>query len=98
MRYLLGQAWMPAARAASRSLRGDMSNEPSSFRAWLLRHVDEQTPIGDLARDARADDEWPEGGPESLQLYNEHLEAMNACQDALDVLEDAWSRYDTIRT
>ncbi|OKI14178.1 YozE family protein [Streptomyces sp. CB03911] len=75
-----------------------MSNEPNDFRAWLLRHVDEQSPIGDLARDVRDDHEWPEGEPESFELYNEYLESMNACIDALDVLEDAWSRYDGIRT
>lgn len=33
-----------------------MSNEPSDFRSWLMRHVDEPSAIGDLARDARDDD------------------------------------------
>ncbi|UKY48506.1 YozE family protein [Streptomyces inhibens] len=75
-----------------------MSNKPSDFRAWLLRHVDEQSPIGDLARDVRDDDEWPDGEPKSFELYNEYLDSMSACDGALDALEDAWSRYDEIRT
>ncbi|AWK09973.1 hypothetical protein DDQ41_14880 [Streptomyces spongiicola] len=75
-----------------------MSNEPSNFRAWLMRHVGEQSAIGDLARDVRDDAEWPEGEPESFELYNEYLDSMNACEGALDALEKAWSRYDGIRT
>jgi uncharacterized protein YozE (UPF0346 family) len=75
-----------------------MSNEPSDFRAWLMRHVDEQSAIGDLARDVRDDAEWPEGAPETFELYNEYLDSMNACEEALGALEKAWSRYDAIRT
>jgi uncharacterized protein YozE (UPF0346 family) len=75
-----------------------MSNEPSDFRAWLMRHVDEHSPIGDLARDVRDDAEWPGGEPESFELYNEYLDSMNACEGALDALEEAWSRYEGVRT
>ncbi|MFG2774729.1 YozE family protein [Streptomyces sp. NPDC048350] len=70
-----------------------MSNESFDFRAWLLRHVDEQSAAGDLARDVRVDDQWPEGEPESLDLYSEHLEYMGASRAALEALEVAWGRY-----
>lgn len=74
-----------------------VSNEPMDFRAWLLRHVDEQSAIGDLARDVQSDYEWPEGESESLELYSDHLESMNASVRVLDILEDAWNQYDGIR-
>lgn len=70
-----------------------MSNEPSNFRTWLMRHVDDQSPVGDIARDVRADDEWPEVQYESFQLYYEHLKDMDASHDALEALEDAWDEY-----
>ncbi|WP_327415304.1 YozE family protein [Streptomyces sp. NBC_01233] len=75
-----------------------MSNGPSDFRAWLMHHVSEQSAIGDLARDARDDDGWPTGEPESFELYNEYLDSMNASDGALDALEKAWNHYDEIRT
>ncbi|MGW0032989.1 YozE family protein [Streptomyces sp. NPDC003314] len=72
-----------------------MPTEPNDFRSWLLAHVDEVGPIGDLARDVQSDDEWPEPeGEETLQLYVEHLEDCDACDDALEVLEDAWRLFE----
>ncbi|MFJ6722224.1 hypothetical protein [Streptomyces sp. NPDC091259] len=73
-----------------------MFTEPNDLTSWLLAHVDEVSPIGDLARDVQVDDEWPEPTarwPESLQLYQEHMEDSDASDDALEVLEDAWSLF-----
>lgn len=70
-----------------------MSNEPEDFRAWLLRLVDERSAIGDLARDVRDDDEWPDDEPESLELYQDYLESRGAIDRALDTLEAAWGHY-----
>ncbi|MBZ6205798.1 sterile alpha motif-like domain-containing protein [Streptomyces olivaceus] len=73
-----------------------MSNLPESFYEWLMRCVDEQSPVGDLARDARDDDTWPDG-EESYDLCVEYLESLNAYDGALDALEEAWRRYDNFR-
>ncbi|MYV64935.1 hypothetical protein GT043_02975 [Streptomyces sp. SID2131] len=74
-----------------------MSDAPSNFRTWLLHHIDDDTPLGDLARDVRADHQWPQDEPESFELYNEHLESVNASTGALVTLEEAWGLYDGIR-
>ncbi|WP_328406465.1 sterile alpha motif-like domain-containing protein (plasmid) [Streptomyces sp. NBC_00390] len=60
-----------------------------------MRFVDDQDPIGDLARDVRDDAEWPEfdEGVESLRLYNEYLEDCGAVDGALEALDDAWHLY-----
>lgn len=33
--------------------------------------------------------EWNEGGPETFELYSEHLDAMNACEGAPDAADKA---------
>jgi hypothetical protein len=74
---------------------GDTDQQrPLSFRQWLRQHRNEQSPVGDLARDAIADDTWPRG-PGSLQRYETHLKSRHACEDALNALRDAWGRYET---
>lgn len=62
------------------------------FGGWLAQFSQVKAPIGDLARDAAMDSEWPEG-PDELATYVDHLEDAGACQDALDTLEEAWARY-----
>ncbi|MFD4763256.1 YozE family protein [Streptomyces sp. NPDC058439] len=44
-----------------------------SFRTWLVTtHADEQSPLGDFAREVRDDDEWPNDHKfESLREYLE---------------------------
>ncbi|WP_240450181.1 YozE family protein [Streptomyces sp. S1] len=69
---------------------------PKNFRTWLMEHVGDDTPLGDLARDVRADRQWPQDEPESFELYNEHLESMRACSDALVTLKEAWGLYEGI--
>ncbi|MFG2918558.1 YozE family protein [Kitasatospora sp. NPDC048298] len=76
-----------------------MSDGPLGFAEWLLRLTDEQSPIGDLARDVQRDiqdDGWPEpeDGVESFEFYYDYLWSVDACQGALDALEDAWKRYE----
>jgi hypothetical protein len=74
-----------------------MSNKPDDFTSWLLRLVDEQSPVGDLARDVARDETWPESDdePESLEFYQEYLDSVGSCRGADDALEAAWERYST---
>ncbi|MFG2986218.1 hypothetical protein ACGFYQ_34040 [Streptomyces sp. NPDC048258] len=70
--------------------------EPNDFTSWLLAQADEVSPIADLARDVERDDKWPtptDLHPESLELYQEHMEDCGASDDALEVLEDAWRLF-----
>ncbi|MER5932393.1 hypothetical protein [Streptomyces sp. NPDC002054] len=62
------------------------------FTAWLSRHARDQGAIGELARRAAADPDWPEG-PNRLQTFTDHLEDGGATQMALQNLTDAWICY-----
>jgi len=67
-----------------------------SFRQWLLRFRREESAIGDLARDALADTDWPRDSG-SLSKYARHLEDVGACDRAADTLREAWARYERER-
>lgn len=61
-----------------------------SFNKWLMAdqtHRDD--PVGDLARDAFHDPEWPTTEVAQMQRLSE----MGACQGAHDALEQAWQEY-----
>ncbi|MER6320201.1 YozE family protein [Streptomyces sp. NPDC001581] len=62
------------------------------FTAWLLRHVTDQDALGELARRAAADPDWPEE-PNRLETFTEHMENGRATQAALQDLTNAWVRY-----
>ncbi|MFD8949828.1 YozE family protein [Streptomyces xanthophaeus] len=62
------------------------------FTAWLLRHVTDQDALGELARTAAADPDWPEE-PDRLKTFIAHLEGSRATPAALQDLTDAWIRY-----
>lgn len=76
---------------------------PGSFTEWLMQHVDDQHPVGDLARDVRDDDTWPVEGiavddrqpaePNSHQVYLQYLHQVRAGSEALDAFREAWSAY-----
>ncbi|MEU7606109.1 YozE family protein [Streptomyces sp. NPDC040724] len=62
------------------------------FTAWLLRHVTDQDVLGELARRAAVDPDWPEE-PDLLETFTKHLEGGHATPAALQDLTDAWVRY-----
>ncbi|MCX4682631.1 YozE family protein [Streptomyces sp. NBC_01433] len=64
----------------------------SGFGGWLAQFTQVRGGIGDLARDAAADADWPEE-PDELETYVDHLEAAGASTAALETLADAWTRY-----
>jgi uncharacterized protein YozE (UPF0346 family) len=65
-----------------------------TFHAWLMAQRDRADPVGDLARDARADRDWPARGrtPNDFRRYLDHR---NACDGALRALDRAWREYRT---
>ncbi|MEU3776344.1 YozE family protein [Streptomyces sp. NPDC032472] len=60
------------------------------FREWLLAHLKNQDAIGELARKAASDPDWPEG-PDRLKT-SDHLESSGATRALLEDLPDAWIR------
>ncbi|MFD5506517.1 YozE family protein [Streptomyces sp. NPDC127051] len=62
------------------------------FTAWLLRHAADEDAIGELARLAAADPDWPEG-PDRLETFTNHLEGSGATRATLQNFTDAWVRY-----
>lgn len=67
------------------------------FATWLLAQHEIDSPAGDLARDARRDQRFPEP-PASVSKVRAHLELVGACEGALRACEDAaaeWLRRST---
>ncbi|MFC5144055.1 YozE family protein [Streptomyces aureoversilis] len=62
------------------------------FTVWLARHVMDQDVVGEVARGAAADPNWPEG-PNRLETFTDHLESRGASETELQSLMDAWIRY-----
>jgi uncharacterized protein YozE (UPF0346 family) len=62
------------------------------FKAWLNQQVDRDDSVGDLARDAKRDGNWPKGRA-SLRRLRAYLESRQAMPGALDALEQAWREY-----
>jgi uncharacterized protein YozE (UPF0346 family) len=67
------------------------------FKAWLRHQQHRRDPVGDLARDAHHDHEWPRGSAR-LRTLHDHLDEMNACAAAHDALDRAWLEWDRERT
>lgn len=64
----------------------------AGFSSWLAQFRQVNAAVGDLARDAAADPDWPDG-PDELETYTDHLESAGASRAALETLEEAWSQY-----
>jgi len=67
-----------------------MSKTCLTFKTWLRRFEDENSAVGDLARDVARDPNWPSGGPRRTRR---HMEDLGACEDALTTHDRAWSEY-----
>ena len=62
-----------------------------SFRKYLLSHIEEDSPAGDLARDFAEDD--CAKGLSSYKSIRKHMEGHNACDAALDALDELNIRF-----
>ena len=63
-----------------------------TFYSWLLQFHDDDTAIGDLARDARSDADFPRRSI-SYRHLKDYLESKNASDAAMDVFTEAFVRY-----
>lgn len=64
-----------------------------SFYSWLLQFKSDNTPLGDLARDAKADKDFPRHAI-SYKHLNDYLVSKAACKDALSIFEKAFREYE----
>ena len=63
-----------------------------TFHGWLMHNRWRADPIGDLARDAHSDQEWPRRGSE-VGAFKAYLVNRGACPSALRALRHAWTEY-----
>jgi hypothetical protein len=61
-----------------------------SFTDWLIKQVNRNDPVGDLARDARRDVELP--NLNTVKDWKIHL-SYRACREAKDALKQAANEY-----
>lgn len=64
-----------------------------SFYSWLLQFKTDDTPIGDLTRDARLDKDFPRHSVSRKHL-REYLESMGACDRVMSIFEEAFTHYE----
>lgn len=64
--------------------------KPQTFTAWLKTHADQPSAMGDLARDASADLDWP--SRKGLPGQRDYLEERGAIPAAIDTLERVWKQ------
>lgn len=69
----------------------------AGFKAWLRLQRHRHDPVGDLARDACADNLWPRGRAR-LQTLHDHLARMGAIPEAHDALDRAWFEWNARST
>lgn len=63
-----------------------------TFYSWLIQFRDDDSPLGDLARDAKIDKNFPRHATTQKYLCT-YLEKQNACDGAIQTLNDAFVIY-----
>lgn len=63
-----------------------------TFTEWLMGHIQEDTPTGDLARDVAEDPTWPRQG-NTIREFGKHLYVYGAEREVLIVFRKAWNEY-----
>lgn len=64
-----------------------------SFPEWLMKNLHREDPVGDLARDAARDTNWPPRF-RSRNGFRTYFVRHRACFDALDALEKAYTEFE----
>ena len=67
-----------------------------AFSDYLLGQRGRHDAVGDLARDAARDPEWPKQRGLSLSRLRNYLIVNHAVESAIDGLECAWTEYGKI--
>lgn len=69
------------------------------YKFMITKKITDESPVGDLARDMKADLTWPRT---CKYIYDKnfllnYLRRRGACSQALDAFEEAWDEYDKFR-
>ncbi len=64
-----------------------------TFKEWIVRHKDEDTPLGDLAYDVSRDRDFPEENTKEAILDHLNGFTAHACPEAIDEFKRAWASY-----
>ena len=64
-----------------------------AFSDYLLGQRGRNDAVGELARDAARDPEWPKRRGLSFNRLRNYLLVNNACQSAIDALQCVWDEY-----
>ena len=63
-----------------------------NFKTWIIRrHIDDDSPIGDLARDIKDDETFTEKN--SFSGIDNYLDMNNACDRCIEAFKKAWDEY-----
>lgn len=66
------------------------------FAAWLTaNHINQNTPMGDLARNAKRDPTWPVNANSEHQILD-YLSSVRASDSTILAFKTAWKAYLTI--
>ena len=73
-----------------------MSKKLIKFAAWLTtNHLDQNTPLGDLARNAKLDPTWPVKANSEHQILD-YLHSVRAPDNTVLSFKTAWRTYLTV--
>jgi len=83
-----GDYWLP-----TQAPKEFFAPETASFSQWLVGHIDWEDPVGDLARFAHEDPEWPHDADSSEALHT-HLDHRHAPSHIQAALTTAWRMWE----
>ena len=63
-----------------------------SFYSWLQQFKSDETPLGDFARDTKADKDFPYQAT-SYKHIHDYLESKRACAEVLDIFNKSYEQY-----
>ena len=72
-----------------------MNGENMQFYEWLKKQTHRNEPIGDLAQDSINDNDAAKV-QNTLIAWKNYLKSKNACNAAIESLEEAWKEYSAV--
>ena len=69
-----------------------MGKSVSFYRFMISNFLEDDSPAGDLARDMKADSDFPRFST-GYERIRDHLERSAACSECFDTFDECWNRY-----
>ena len=69
-----------------------MGRTASFYKFMIMNFLEDDSPLGDLARDMKSDRDFPKFSVTYDRIMN-HLERCAACSDCFDTFDEGWNRY-----